>query len=209
MSVPHTDRTLYLTKDSVDLNWEKYKEFLRATEREGIEGLIEYLENETDMKTAPASSKFHGNYEGGLIHHSLNVLEILVRKVKMFKLEVSNDTLVIISLLHDLCKTNFYIKDSAFYKPDGRNWETYSFYKIDDSLPLGHGQKSAMIAQRYVKLTDIELLAITWHMGMFEECNKMSLANASDYTPLVTLLQTSDMEASRMLEKVIDLRGGY
>ena len=88
---------------------EEFLKILRTVNREGIEDLIKFLES-TDFFTAPASTRFHGNYAGGLVEHSMKVYEILVEKVKNSskKIEVSEDTLKIVALLHDVCKANFY-----------------------------------------------------------------------------------------------------
>ena len=88
---------------------EEFLKILRTVDREGIEDLIKFMES-TDFFTAPASTRFHGNYAGGLVEHSMKVYEILVEKVKNSskKIEVSDDTLKIVALLHDICKANFY-----------------------------------------------------------------------------------------------------
>ena len=88
---------------------EEFLKILRTVKREGIEDLIKFMES-TDFFTAPASTRFHGNYAGGLVEHSMKVYEILVEKVKNSskKIEVSDDTLKIVALLHDICKANFY-----------------------------------------------------------------------------------------------------
>ena len=91
---------------------EQFLELLKQVKREGINELIEFIEK-TDFFKAPASTRFHGNYEGGLVEHSLKVYEILKHKVKnsVLDLNVSDDTLIIIALLHDICKANFYKVD--------------------------------------------------------------------------------------------------
>ena len=83
---------------------ERFIELLRGTNREGIEELIAFLEK-TDFYTAPASTKFHNCFEGGLLQHSLNVYEALKRLVKE---EWPEDTIRIVALLHDICKINYY-----------------------------------------------------------------------------------------------------
>ena len=91
---------------------EEFIELLKSTKREGIEDLINFIEK-TDFFTAPASTRFHGDYEGGLLEHSMKVYEILKHKAKnnVMKMEFAEDTLIIIGLLHDICKVNFYKVD--------------------------------------------------------------------------------------------------
>ena len=91
---------------------EEFINLLRSTNREGIEEVIQFLER-TDFYKAPASTRFHGSYEGGLLEHSMKVYEILKHKVKncFVDMNVGDDTLIIIALLHDVCKVNFYKVD--------------------------------------------------------------------------------------------------
>ena len=90
-------------------------ELLKATERERIDRVIDYLENKSDYFTAPASTAFHGNYSGGLAEHSLNVYNVAMKvKAAMVELKpelanrLSDESIAIVALLHDLCKTNVY-----------------------------------------------------------------------------------------------------
>lgn len=93
---------------------EEFLNLLKSIQREGIEKLIAYLEK-TDFFKAPASTRFHGNYEGGLLEHSLNVYHLLKEKVaqKPYSevISASDDTIILITLLHDICKTNYYVVD--------------------------------------------------------------------------------------------------
>ena len=103
---------------------EEFLKILRTVNREGLEDFIRFLES-TDFFTAPASTRFHGDYAGGLVEHSMKVYEILVEKVKNSskKIEVSDDTLKIVALLHDVCKANFYKVDYRNAKNALGVWE--------------------------------------------------------------------------------------
>ena len=92
---------------------EEFRKLLLSINREGIDKLIDFIDTKTDFYKAPASTRFHGDYEGGLLEHSMKVYEILVEKVKnsVLPIEVSDDSLKIIALLHDICKVNFYKVD--------------------------------------------------------------------------------------------------
>ena len=120
---------------------EEFLKILRTVNREGIEDFIKFLES-TDFFTAPASTRFHGNYAGGLVEHSMKVYEILVEKVKNSakKIEVSDDTLKIVALLHDVCKANFYKIDYRNAKNALGVWEKVPYYTVDDTIPYGHGE---------------------------------------------------------------------
>ena len=45
--------------------------------REGADKLLDYLRTGTDFFTAPASTRYHGAHEGGLLEHSLTVMKLL------------------------------------------------------------------------------------------------------------------------------------
>lgn len=177
---------------------EKILELLRATKREGIENLVRYLEN-SDFFTAPASTRFHGNYEGGLAEHSLNVYTALkeLTKDKGF----SEDSLVICALLHDICKTYFYTVEMRNKKNDNGEWVKEPFYAIKDEMPLGHGEKSCFIISEYIKLTKEELYAIRWHMGGFENKDQYNyLSCAFEKYPLAVYLHMADLMSTYITE---------
>lgn len=174
----------------------------RNIKRGGIENLLTWLET-SDFFTAPSSSRFHGNYEGGLCEHSLNVYNALLDLADAYKIsQYSSETLTLISLFHDLCKVSYYKRGTRNVKTDGK-WETIPCYEIDEKVPLGHGEKSCMILQQYIQLTVDELLAIRWHMGAFDYAVKggdNTLSRAQDKSKLVSLLHIADMIASSLME---------
>lgn len=140
--------------------------------------------------TDPASTKYHGNYEGGLFDHSLAVAEELVNLTLKLDLKWERpNSPVIIGLFHDLCKCGSYIRNA-----DG----TYK-YNTDQIIP-GHGDKSVMIAQKYMKLTDEEIACIRWHMGAYETDTKMwdYYGRAIEKYPNVLYTHTADMIASKI-----------
>ena len=143
--------------------------------REGADKLLEWLSEKSDFFSAPASSKFHNAFEGGLCEHSLNVarrLKMLVDGEKKLHPEkesimrITDESVVICGLLHDVCKANFYKVDFRNKKEDGE-WIRVPYYTIDEELPYGHGEKSVYIINGFLRLTREEALAINWHMGGF------------------------------------------
>ena len=188
-------------------------ELLKATERERIDRVIDYLENKSDYFTAPASTAFHGNYSGGLAEHSLNVYNVAM-KVKSAMVEIkpelasrlSDESIVIVTLLHDLCKTNIYKVEKKNRKVNG-TWIEMDAYGVDYSnFPLGHGEKSViMLLSLGFPLTRDEMLAIRWHMTAWELAfqsaeAKSNLNVAKEQCPLLTVLQAADGLASALLE---------
>lgn len=169
---------------------------LKTIKRDGMEELIKFIEK-TDFFTAPASTRFHGCYEGGLLEHSLKVYEILKEKVEFQKLDVTEETIKIVALLHDICKVNYYKVDYRNAKNDRGEWEKVPYYTVDDTIPYGHGEKSVMMITEYMKLSTEEKYAIRWHMG-FSEPKEVygTLGQAFKKYPLALLLFEADLEAT-------------
>ena len=192
-------------------NRERFLEiFNDKIKREGADKLLDFLTNGSDFFTAPASTRYHGAYEGGLLEHSLNVYECLCdilsrpRMKEVYGLEYSEESIAIVALLHDLCKVNFYKVGTRNVKDENGRWQAVPFYTIEDTLPYGHGEKSAYIVSAYLRLTREEAFAIRYHMGFSganspQETNNVS--KAYEMFPLAFALSTADMEATYYLEK--------
>jgi len=175
--------------------------------REGLNDLLDWLEK-SDFFYAPASTKFHGNYAGGLLIHSLNVYDCLKMLIKANGIEdISDETVAIVSLFHDICKANFYKVGTRNVKDEeSGQWYKKEVYEIDDSVfPIGHGEKSCIILQWFLKkLTVDELLAIRHHMGGFDNAVKggdFSMSRAYEMSKLAVLLHLADMNATYLLEE--------
>ena len=177
---------------------EEFLKLLKSTNREGMDKLIEFIEK-TDFFKAPASTRFHGDYEGGLLEHSMKVYEILKEKVEKstFPIEVAPESLIIIALLHDICKVNFYKVDYRNAKNEFGEWEKVPYYTIEDTIPYGHGEKSVMMIEEYIKLTPVERYSIRWHMGWSEPKENYNAIGAT-YTkyPIALLTFEADLEAT-------------
>ena len=192
--------------------------------RDGLDKLLAYLEK-TDFFTAPSSTGFHLNEDGGLCRHSLNVFEtackvyasVVEPAIKSgnspFTQEIPMENIAVATLFHDLCKTKLYHKTERWKKDEQGRWVSYPGYEIQDEFPFGHGEKSCIIIGWFMRLNQDELLAIRWHMGMFEmteagSSTRFAYRNAMDKYPLVSLVQTADMLSSNCLEKTTDWKNG-
>ncbi|WP_373899302.1 HD domain-containing protein [Haloimpatiens sp. FM7315] len=184
---------------------ERILNLLGSIDRKGIDKVIKYLE-ESDFFIAPASTRFHGNYEGGLGEHSLNVYELFKEKNERYDFGLSEDTVKIVSLLHDICKVNFYtVYDKnvniagAGEKP---KWIKQPAYGVKDDLPIGHGEKSVIRLLQFMSLTKDEILMIRWHMGGYEpKENLNNISAAWNMCKAATALHTADLESSYILEE--------
>ena len=178
-----------------------FVELLRTTNRDGIEELIRYLQEETDFFTAPASTKYHGAFESGLLMHSINVCAEL--NLDPNSKVYPPETTIIVALLHDICKANFYAVEMRNRKNDQGRWEQYPFYVVDDKLPYGHGEKSVYIISGFMRLSREEAMAIRWHMGFSDndfQGGGYSVGNAFDKFPLAVLLHIADLQATYLDE---------
>lgn len=175
---------------------QKIEALLRETGAEGIEGLIEWLEK-SDFYTAPASTKYHNAFDGGLAEHSLNVYHRFKDNLSRYpELKgILMREVILASLLHDLCKVNNY----EFKKYKTKEGGTYG---VTHDFPAGHGEKSVIQAMKHIKLTDREIILIRHHMGApngyFEN---MNFEDAREQYPELTLLICADLEASFVMEK--------
>ena len=186
---------------------------LLSTGREGMENVIKYLEY-YGFFVAPASTKFHLNVKGGLMEHSWNVCNTaLMLREQMIQMKpeladkLPEESVIIASLLHDVCKSNIYKEALLNRKNEFGVWEKVPGYEVDYSgLPLGHGEKSVIMLLTFgLKLTKDEMLAIRWHMTAWELAfqsaeQKSNLQKAREIAPLCTIVQAADGLASSLLE---------
>jgi len=177
-------------------NREVIIDLLVSTEREGIHELINYL-NDNGYFESPASSKYHGAYYGGLAQHSYDVMLLMNRFNRDLKLDIPNASMIIASILHDVCKLGKYSGSPGQYK-------------VNKGGPQGHGSLSVSRIKEYIELTELEEKMILYHMGVYE-CYEFEgkgeyplrgggLANAWFHYPAVKLLYICD-ELATMKEK--------
>lgn len=171
--------------------------------RPGSQKLLQWLEG-TDFFTAPASTRFHGACECGLVMHSLNVYHAL-RDNYFDPEQDSEESFAIVALLHDLCKANFYKAGTRNVKNEQTGqWEKVPSYSVEDRFPYGHGEKSVFLIERFIRLKTAEAVAIRWHMGGFDEAARggsFAVSQAYDEYPLAVKLHISDLQATYLMEK--------
>lgn len=187
---------------------------LCSMERPGIDDVISDLEQQGFFE-APASAGHHLNVAGGLAQHSLNtchaalkVWEGLCGLDPVLEKEVSRDSIIIASLLHDVCKTDIYYRSVKKRKNSLGQWEDSEGYKVTyRNFPMGHGEKSViMVLLSGLELSDAEMLAMRWHMGAWG-VNQNSLEDCKNYDaarklyPLVAIVQAGDSLAAALLER--------
>ncbi len=188
-------------------NKARFKElFAKYVTRDGADKLLEWIET-TDFFTAPASTKFHSAFEGGLCAHSLNVYERFKKLIELefgedWENQISHETVVLVALLHDICKANTFKVDYRNVKVDGE-WTQQPYYTVEDTLPYGHGEKSVYIINGFIRLTREEAMAINWHMGGFDlraKAGGYSISDAFYMYKICPLLHTADLLATYLDE---------
>lgn len=172
---------------------------LRNINRKGFDELIDYL-IKSDYFIAPASSMHHLNIKGGLAQHSLNVLNVALNHNKLLIKPIEEKTIVLVSLLHDVCKINFY-KENIL---KSGNISDSKPYLVEDKLPVGHSEKSIFILQKYIELTDEEIMLIRWHMGAFDRSYNQNESYIKKVYPEALLLHFADWFASLYLDNMGD-----
>lgn len=195
---------------------DRFEAELSKVQRPGMDKLLDYI-RKSDFYTAPASTKYHLACEGGLLQHSLNVLDALRGMLTQdynggrewfFTVDgitvatIPDESVTVAALLHDICKTYFYTISTRNVKNEKTGqWEKKPFYTISDRMPLGHGPKSAMLIKEYISLTTPEMYAIWHHMGFTGSYEGDATVGAAfEKYPLALALHTADMMASRIME---------
>lgn len=191
---------------------EKFKNYFSYIGRPGADKLLAWLE-EIGFFTAPASTKYHGAYAGGLVEHSNNVYRRLVRLAEEEDKrqgrtypEYTVDTIAVVALLHDVCKADAYKpKVTGLCCPHKAPAEKPR-WEYTNNFPVGHGEKSVIQIMRHIYLTEEEVLAIRWHMGAFDYSTKggsydMNYAFAE--SRLAAMLHIADMMATHLDERKV------
>ena len=192
-------------------NKERFCNILTATARENMDYVLEALQD-MGFFDAPASSAGHYSYPGGLVAHSLNVYDaaMAIRSTAIamrpdIEAQLPEDSVAIAALLHDVCKTDLYVRAVRKRRNEIGVYEAQEIYEIhDENFPVGHGEKSAMILLRSgLDLSDDELCAIRWHMGPWNlsKDDEKFYRQAGKRSPLAPLIHTADTMASSLLER--------
>ena len=174
----------------------------REVTRPGADKLLEWLST-TDFFKAPASTRFHGACEEGLVMHSLNVYHALMDR--FFEEGDNPESMAVCGLLHDLCKANYYKTGTRNVKNEATGqWEKVPVFMVEDQFPYGHGEKSVYLIERFIRLKPAEAVAIRWHMGGFDDAARggcRAISEAYDAYPLAVKLHLADLTATYLMEK--------
>lgn len=200
-----------LTNEQINNNKNRFIELLNRINREGadIPSLIHKLEN-SDFFIAPASTQYHSSFEGGLCQHSLNVYDELFNLVKMKypdSCPYTEEQLIIVALLHDFSKMNFYEFSTRNVKDENGNWVKVPFIKVKESndrfIYSHHGANSEYMVQTFIPLNLEESVSIIHHMGWSDEhIDAKTLSEIYNRFPLALYLHISDCLATFTKERI-------
>lgn len=191
---------IYDSKDNAIL----FEDFAMANiHRRGIVALVDYLKMDTDFFIAPASTRYHGAFDGGLLAHSLEVYFQFLKLAPVYDYDLNNKVLnesaTLVTLFHDVCKINTYKKSSKSIKnPDTGIWESVPCYCYDTEKNTfgAHGAESMFIISQYMKLSETEAMAIYHHMGNWDAGKYDNVSSAFENNKLAWLLHVADEAAT-------------
>ena len=202
-----------LTETQINNNKERYISLIKSIEMEGanVDRFLDWLTNKSDFFLAPASSKYHCDYAGGLCQHSLNVYDALVKLLNEFQAIAGRDydenLVKVVSLLHDISKANFYETYLRNVKDDETGeWKKVQEYKVREPenrfIYGSHEQNAEYIARNFFPLNVEASTAILHHHGgMSWDSAKDDISGVYDRFPLATLLHLADMAATYIYER--------
>ena len=197
----------------IKATFNEYLEILSRVDRPGIENLIEFLKS-SDFSTAPASTHYHSNFKGGLCKHSLNVYNNLKKLNDLYDAHLDEESMIVVALLHDLAKIDYYeytVKNYKNYCENGRqrdengafNWASAGSYRVKESalrehVYSEHGVCSFLIANKYIKLEEEEIIAIINHHMDLDKSGyvRTDISEIYDRYVLASLLHVADTLAT-------------
>lgn len=176
---------------------EKYLELIEDEDnKKAVEVMISDVADRYFTTPASASKDRHNCFVGGLVEHNINVTKNLLDVNKAINAGLSESSLVLVGLFHNLGKIGD-LQGNTFYVPTKEAWQhkkgiMFEFNKegLVDNLSIP--QRSIRILNEYgVKLTDEEYFAIVSYEGLYSEANQ---TNAVMYnkSKLARMLQFAD-----------------
>jgi hypothetical protein len=178
--------------------YEAFKKKVIKRKKE-FDAFMRMLEKETSWLTSPASTRFHLNKEGGLLEHSVGVTETLLRLRETLAPQLSEETCVIVGLLHDAGKIG--MPGKPRYLRNDNAWEIRNrdmTYKVNpEETYMNLAARSLYLISKYIPLSDSEAQAILYHDGQYVEANKEV---AHRETPLTLLVHFADCWTAHIYE---------
>lgn len=206
-----------LSSIQIENNKDRYLSLINSIKREGFNKdlLCMHLSN-SDFFIAPASTKYHSSFKGGLCYHSLCVYDNLCRLVNTYELEFDEDSLKIVALLHDISKMNYFetvYKNKKIYSENGSKSDNngrYDWVQVSDYAVIAQEERflyanreitSEYIIRQYCNLSLEESVAILHYTGgMGNDSVKESVNAIYERYPLALMLHLADMISCNLIE---------
>lgn len=184
-------------------NKERFETYVRLyVQRDGVDAFLQDLE-ENGFYDAWASTTYHCNYKGGLVEHTLNVIEYALKLADTFKSKVSKESIVLCACGHDTGKAYEYYVNNLLKsgKVSGSKPK-----KINPSLIIkSHAMRSLTIMSKFFTLTESEKVAILSHDGWYENTNREYMLALDE---LLYIIHSADLYVARFVEPVKSYKGG-
>jgi hypothetical protein len=180
---------------------EKYHGLINLVEKrqKEVRDFIRFLEEETSWLSSPASTRFHNDFEGGLLSHSISVAEVLIQIKEILAPNIENESCTLVGLFHDVGKVG--VAGKPYYLPNHDKEgvkKTGRKYIINPKVvPMGLAVRSLFLVSQFIPLIEEEAQAIAYHDGQYIQENRV-IAHREE--PLTLLLTYADNWAGRILE---------
>lgn len=184
-------------------NKEKFENYVRTyIKRDGVDEFLQDIEN-NGFFDAWASTTFHCNYKGGLVEHTVNVIEYALNLADTFGSTVSRESIVLCACGHDTGKAyNYYVNNLLKSgKVSGSKPK-----KINPQLMIkSHAMRSLNIMSKYFDLTESEKVCILSHDGWYENTNREYMLALDE---LLYIVHSADLYVARFVEPVRSYKKG-
>jgi hypothetical protein len=182
-------------------NDDRYRGLINLVERreKEIRNFIRFLEEETSWLSSPASTRFHNDFEGGLVSHSISVTENLLKIKDILAPDIDSESCLIVGLFHDVGKVGYAGKPYYIPNPNrqGPGNRVRKYFVNPSVVSMGLAVRSLFLVSQFIRLTEEEAQAIVYHDGQYIEENKI-IAHREE--PLTLLLSYADNWAGSILE---------
>lgn len=174
-----------VTKDK----YEFMKGMVKGDRKESFLSLMSYIENETEFMKAPASTRYHLCVEGGLFEHTVSVATLMLKMKRVMAPELTDESCVIVALLHDLGKSGFYVENQPTDRQKQYGYKASIPYSISNDIVWAeHEIRTLHMIQGRFMLTEEEMYAIVYHnepwagqKSTFKKNKLMTLLQNADY----------------------------
>lgn len=184
--------------EKIKVNKSRFEELILSTNVEGMDKLLKHLEDRGFYRS-PCSGGHHLSVEGGLLEHSLNVIDVAIKLADTLGYEYK-ESVILAAGLHDIGKMGQFGKEGYLpnYLKSGKVSDSKPYVVNPSLMNVPHEIRSIQIASEYIKLDEDENFAILYHNGLY---GPLKYEITGKEIPLYMIIHWADMWASRVIEK--------